>query len=86
MTPEARSFIVKCFCRPMTSVEVSYCVNTLFDLPGPKITADQVRRIWDKERETNPAIQQLEDQFGERPVRGFPANDHMRMAENLVAV
>lgn len=86
MTPEARAFIVKCFCRPMTSVEVAYCANNLFDLGGIKMTADAVRKIWNEERQTNTAIQQIEDQFGERPVKGFPQNDHMRMAENLVAV
>jgi hypothetical protein len=86
MTPEARSFIVKCFCRPMTSVEVSYCANNLFDLGDIKLTADAVRKIWNEERESNPVIRQIEEEFGERPIRGFPQNDHMRMAESLVAV
>ena len=86
MTPEARTYIIKCFCRPMTSVEVAYCTNNLFDLGDVKITADTVRKIWNEERRTNTIIRQLEDQFGERPVRGFWANDHVRMAERLVAV
>jgi hypothetical protein len=86
MTPEARSFIIKCFCRPVTAAEVSYCVNKLFDLNGDTINSARVHRIWNEERKTNTAIQKLEEQFGDRPMKGFPANDHMRMAENLVAV
>jgi len=50
------------------------------------INSARVHRIWNEERKTNTAIQKLEEQFGDRPMKGFPANDHMRMAENLVAV
>lgn len=85
MTPEARRFILKCFCRPLTAVEVACLVNRLVLRTDPIVSAADVRRVWNAERETNPVMRGLEDQFGERPVRGFAQCEHTRLAEGLVA-
>lgn len=84
MTPEARTFILKCFCRQVSAVEAAYCVNRMFDLEATICAAD-VSRMWDEHRETHPAMRALEDKFGERPPRGFAQCEHTRLAEELVS-
>jgi len=86
MTPEVRAFVVRSFCRQMTAVEVAYCANNLFDVHGSPIDAAAVRKIWNAERGSNTVIRQLEEQFGERPARGFDPCEHTRLAEQLVVV
>lgn len=86
MTPEARAFIVKCFFGKVSAFEVAWMVNDLFDLHGEKVSAPEVRKIWDGERETNAVIRQFEERFGHRPVNGFRQDDHARVAERLVTI
>ena len=84
MTPEARTFILKCFCRQMSAVEVATIVNSLHRCEHV-ISAAQIRRIWNDEIENNVVMRQLVDRFGERPPRGYAACEHTRLAEDLVA-
>ena len=85
MTPEARTFILKCFCGQVSAVEVALAVNKSSYRAGDKITAAQVRDLWEAECETNSVLRQLVDRFGERPVRGYARCEHVIVAEGLVA-
>lgn len=86
MTKEARTFILKCFCKPLSAVETAYLVNRIAPRGQPVISAAEIRRIWRTEAETNIVLRNLEDMFGERPARGYAACEHTRLAEGLVAV
>lgn len=85
MTPEARAFIIKQFCRQVSAVDVAYLANSLFTLEW-KVTAEAVQNIWREERETNVVLRELESKLGERPVKGFVPCEHARLAERLAAV
>lgn len=85
MTPEARTFILKCFCGQVSAVEVAQVVNKTMPKVKGKVTPDQVRAMWEEAAETHPIIRALVDQLGERPPRGYAACEHTRLAEELVA-
>lgn len=84
MTPAARAFIVRCFCRNCSAGQTAYCVNEMFKLDH-KVTTETVNRIWDQERSCNVVIRDLEAKLGERPRKGYVPCEHARMAEGLVA-
>ena len=85
MTPEARTFILKCFCGQVSAVEVADVVNKTTLKSRDNVTAAQVREIWSEASETNPVFRELVDRFGERPVRGYARCEHVIVAEGLVA-
>lgn len=79
-----RKAVISLYAEPRTAWEVAYAINYHYGLTfdcAQRLTASKVERIWNEEREHNTVMRNL----GERPAKGFPPSDVVKLAKRLLA-